>query len=249
MKNKEIKLDSKQKKIVIGVAVAVLVIVIAIIAAVTNKPSNNKQTETANGAQQTATAGEAGNNGEEGLQKNTHEDVNKLVKEYLTACKDGNMTAIEKVVSNGEELTKEQVQKPYEYVENIQNIDCYTLKGAEEGSYIVYVYYELKFVNIDTLAPGLLQLYVSTTSDNSLVILLSDLDKSVENARNKALERTDVKELIATANSKLTEAANKDAKLKELITKFNSAEAQAAKKATAAPKATATPKATKAPKK
>lgn len=238
----------------VGLFAAVLVIIMAVVAAINNQSSDEKTgNNTDQSLAQTEQTGAQGTDdpNDTSLKKNAYENINTLVNEYLTASKDGNMEVIAKTVSNGEDLTKELVQKPYEYVEKIQNVDCYTISVPEQGGYIVYVYYELKFVNIDTVAPGLMQLYVSTTSDDSLVILLSDLDQAVEAAREEALQRDDVKQLIATANSNLTEAANKDAKLKELITKFNSQESAAtpapqaatapATAATPAPQATATP--------
>ncbi|MDO5519994.1 MAG: hypothetical protein Q4G58_05840 [bacterium] len=252
--NKESMQNSQYKKITIGILAAVLVIIVAIVAVVSNRSSDK---ETGNNTEQggTETAGQdtqaTDDPNDTSLKKNAYEKVNTLVTEYLNASKDGNMEVIAHTVSNGEELTKEQVQKPYEFVEKIQNVDCYTISVPEQGGYIVYVYYELKFVNIDTVAPGLMQLYVSVTSDDTLVILLNDLDPAVEMARKEALARDDVKQLISTANANLSEAANKDVKLKELITKFNAQESAATKatQAPAAPQTAATPaaQATEAP--
>ncbi len=245
------KMDLKNKKIIAsGLAVVAVIILVAVFAlgnGGSNKSINNEapqSTETAD--QPTPEVKETHKTAE--LQKNANEKINTLVTDYLTACKEGNMEQLQKLVSNGEELTKEQVQKQYEYVEKIQNIDCYTLPGPDAGTYLVYVYYELKFVNVNTPAPGLMQMYVSETNDSTLVILLDELDSHVEEARAEAIQREDVKQLIEMVNKNLTDAANKDAALKELITKMNATDAPektAAPKATNAP--TATPEATQKP--
>lgn len=238
------KMDLKNKKIVAcGLAIVAIIILVAVFALGKGDSKKSTKNEAPQSTELTETADQAAPQAQEThktaeLQKNANEKINALVSNYLTACKEGNMEQLQKLVSNGEELTKEQVQKQYEYVEKIQNIDCYTLPGPDEGTYLVYAYYELKFVNVNTVAPGLMQLYVSETSDNTLVILLDELDIHVEEARAEAIQREDVKQLIEMVNKNLTDAANKDASLKELITKMN---------ATDAPAKTAAPAATKAP--
>lgn len=231
---------AKNKKLLAGIVLAAVVLVVVIWCLFSGNKSENDGAVKDN-APETETSKDATATPEnDELQKNANEKINTVVNNYLTACKEGKMEELETLVSNGEELTKEQVQKPYEYVEKIQNVDCYTLDGPDEGTYLVYVYYELKFVNVETVAPGLMQLYISSTSDDSLVIMLDELDAHVQEAREAALNREDVQALIKLVNEKLTEAANTDADLKALITKMNTEDT------TAAPEATQTPEATKA---
>lgn len=195
------------------------------------------------------------------LEKNTNEEITTLVTTYLNASVAADLDTLKTVLSEAEQVTKEELQRWYEYVEEIQNIECYTLPGLDEDSYIVYVYYDMKIVDIDTHAPGLIQLYVCKAENDNYVILINQVDETIQEARNEALERKDVKELIATVNTKLNEAVTKDEKLKAFVSTLNSSaeqvqeqssapaateEAPAADKTTA-PATTNTPAATKAP--
>lgn len=180
------------------------------------------------------------------LEKNKYPEVNAVVQTYLKASVAADMTTFTSVVSEAEQISKEDLERWYEYVEEIKNIDCYTIASVDEDSYFVYVYYEMKLVNIETLAPGLIQLYVTKTSDDNYVILISQLDDMLKEARDLSLQRQDVKELIQNVNNKLNEAASKDAKLKEFVQKLQDSTNQAAQ-STKAPTATNAPTATKAP--
>lgn len=180
------------------------------------------------------------------LEKNKYSEVNAVVETYLKASVAADMTTFSSVVSEAEQISKEDLERWYEYVEEIKNVDCYTIASVDEDSYFVYVYYEMKLVNIETLAPGLIQLYVTKTSDDNYVILISQLDDMLKEARDLSLQRQDVKDLITNVNNKLSEAASKDAKLKEFVQKLQDSTNQATQP-TEAPTATTDPTATKAP--
>ena len=57
-----------------------------------------------------------------------------------------------------------------QYVDEYQNIKCYTKTGLDENSYLVSVSMEIKFTGVDTTAPGLDFFYVRTNDDGSLYI-------------------------------------------------------------------------------
>ncbi len=83
------------------------------------------------------------------------------------------------------------------YIESYSNIDTYTKKGLTEGSYVVFVSYDLKFVDIDTPAPGLTQVYVETDDEGKVYIHKDDDDKEVQDYIAKVVQEEDVKELIS----------------------------------------------------
>ncbi len=57
-----------------------------------------------------------------------------------------------------------------QYVDEYQNIKCYTKPGLDEKSYLVSVSMEIKFTGVDTLAPGLDFFYVRTNESGVFYI-------------------------------------------------------------------------------
>lgn len=58
------------------------------------------------------------------------------------------------------EERKQQLKDEAVYIEDYQDITCYTKAGMTDDSYVVYVTYDVKFRRVDTLAPGLMWCYV-----------------------------------------------------------------------------------------
>jgi hypothetical protein len=96
-----------------------------------------------------------------------------------------------------------------QYIEEYKNIDTYSKKGPEEGSYIVYAYHEIKFSSINTLAPGLSKFYVITDDDGNFKIV-SDMKPEVEEYFTARDNDADVLELIKNTNTKSEEAKAMD---------------------------------------
>lgn len=161
------------------------------------------------------------------LEKNANKEINTVINTYLTASLKANVDTLKTVVTDPTNFKQEELKRWYEYVEEIKNVDCYTLPGVTEKENIVYVYYEMKIVGIDTLAPGLIQLYVTKNDDNKYMVETKALSKEVEELRNQALNREDVKNLITTVNNKLNEVLASDEKLKSFVTTLNKSAEQA----------------------
>lgn len=104
------------------------------------------------------------------LKKNEYPEVNELVQKYYDCLSSGDMEGLAAIVDEISDEEKNRILSSKDLVEGYQNIECYTKRGLEEGSYVVFVYYEQKFVKYETLAPGLSPLYVCTRNDGSLYI-------------------------------------------------------------------------------
>lgn len=151
------------------------------------------------------------------LQKDTFPKINELVQNYLSALVKCDMDTLSKYVTDTDTIDLKTLQKQSEYIEDYKNIECYTLNGKVEGSYIVYVYEELKIIGIDTLAPGMIRLYITTTEDGKLYIASGTTDDDTSNYINSTSKNEEVIELIKSVNLKLTEAQASDADLKKFI--------------------------------
>lgn len=70
--------------------------------------------------------------------------------------------ALRATVSELDDEEADSVTKMSQHIESYNNITCYTKRGPAENSYVVYVCYDIKFQNVDTMAPSLNMLYVCT---------------------------------------------------------------------------------------
>ena len=105
------------------------------------------------------------------LEQDAYEPVNTIVQQYYSYLSAGDMEGLATVVDEISDEERSRILGSQSLVEGYQNISCYTKKGLEEGSYVVFVYYELKFKQIETAAPGLSPLYVYTNEEGNLCIM------------------------------------------------------------------------------
>ena len=105
--------------------------------------------------------------------------------------------------------SRAQWQSLVQYIEEYKNINTYSKKGPEEGSYIVYAYHEIKFSSINTLAPGLSKFYVITDEEGNFKIV-SDMSPEVEEYFVARDADADVLDLIVRTNTKSEEAKAMD---------------------------------------
>lgn len=157
------------------------------------------------------------------LKENAYPAVNTLVLEYFKAKASGDVEALKKTVSVLSEDEADSVTKMAELIENYNNIICYSKTGPEENSYVVYVSYDIKFVNVETMAPSLTLLYVCSAADGSLFINNGEWDAQSEAVISGFNEGEDVKALLSKIESKYTEALEQDEKLRNLASTIQSA--------------------------
>lgn len=153
------------------------------------------------------------------LKKDEIPTLNELIRTYFTAMENCDVEQYTNVVT-GDEMTQEKLEKKGEFIESYQNITCYTKPGMTEGTYIAYVYYEVKFYNIDTLAPALSQLYVCSNEDGTMYINAGPLDAELSAYINTMSSAEDVLALNAETEEKLETAVNSNEKLTLLIQKL-----------------------------
>lgn len=154
------------------------------------------------------------------LEKSANEEINNLITKYLNAKLSGKIEKFENIVDSTESLDIKDINRKTKYIDKYENIVCYTKQGLEEGSYVVYVYYDLKFASIDTPAPGMNAYYVKTGEDGKPYIYLSEYDSKTAEYLAGLQKTEDVKELIETVNTKFKKALDKDTSLTEFYTKL-----------------------------
>ena len=239
---------------VIGV-VAVVALIVVISYAIRNRGGSSDPAETGKAG---TTAGaveeittqateEAADPSRYELKKDAYPEINQLYETYYQAMKDRDVETLSKIV-DGYTFTQEEVDKESEYIEDYRNISCYTIDGILEGTYVVYVYHEVKFRNIDTYAPGLYGSYVCTNEDGSLYINEGLVEGEVAAFIEEMDSSDDVRALNQEVDQALAQAQASDPALDNLVTMLQAASGQQPATQPAATEPAATePAATQAP--
>ena len=164
----------------------------------------------------------------EQYQEDAMPEINSLISDYYKAYQDGDVKKLKKYAHPISKHEQSYIKMFSEYVEKYQNLKCYTKKGLDDKSYLVSVYLEIKFKDVDTVAPGLDFFYVTTDEDGNLYIdnlysqfnLLNqeqDLDKNVKELIDNFELEDDVLALQKDVQQRYEDAVKSDEKLAKLI--------------------------------
>lgn len=145
-------------------------------------------------------------------------EVNDLMNRYYAALAAGDMESVTGMVDT---LTDNDAGLPArsEWIDSYNNISCYTKKGLTDNSYVVYTYFEIKFVGDKTasMAPGLSSFYVAQNDQGAYYILQSS-NPDVENYMANITKGDDVQALVASVNQKWEEIKAGDPTVAEVAT-------------------------------
>lgn len=168
------------------------------------------------------TGGESTNQIEDApLAKCEEEDIITLISSYFQAKRDVDMELMEPLVSDINQIDQEKLITQAEYVEDYQNITCYTLENEDNGALRVYIRFDMKLKNINTLAPSLSGVYVTVGSDGKYVIYLSALDENEEEFILSADKNSHVADLQNEVTKQLQDALNADEAFRQLYQKMD----------------------------
>jgi hypothetical protein len=154
------------------------------------------------------------------LEKNAYKDINALIKKYLNAKLKGNIDTFKPLVNDTSYINLTDIERKTKYIEAYKNVACYTKKGPEEGSYVVYAYHEVKFTSIDTLAPAMNEFYIKSDKNGDPYIYLGEIDNNTEKYLDAVRNSDDVMDLIYTVNDKLQQAVKNDSALFDFYSKL-----------------------------
>lgn len=216
---------TKYKKQVAAGCVVACIAVVGVASAANNSPSTDS-TEEVTGAGIAGTASKAASVEQEAikeanaLEQDAYPEVNEVVQKYYTSMASNDMDTYTSVVDEVTEEEKNRILRNTTLVEGYENISCYTKKGLEEGSYLVYAYYEEKFAQIDTLAPGLALLYLYPNAEGNLVILKGEASDELRTYAEQVSQDDDVVALRAEVAAAYEEAKAADENLAALEERY-----------------------------
>ena len=172
------------------------------------------------------------------LEEDAHEDVNALVNQYFTAIAAGDTNTIASIKQPVEQEELIKIEKESAYIEEFDNIKVYTKPGPIDGSYVTIAYYEIKFRDVERLAPGLTTFYMEPKA-TGLAIIGGEMDSRIEDYIKAIVAQDDVVELFATVNTRYSTAISEDAALKAFMEGFSARVDQEVSEAMAAMQGTA----------
>ncbi len=214
--------DKRIWMIILAVLVVIAVVIGIIIITSPGNKENGEQSETVGEVipVETESASEIDTKAANELMVDANPKINNLIETYFDAKLNCDMPTLLKIVSNSEAISEEKLQREKEYIEDYQNIKCYTKNGLLEGTYIVYVYFEYKFYNIDTNAPAMIRMYVCTNEAGDVYIFNEAVEGEIASFMEDVNNGEDVKALFAETDSKLKAAIESDENLMGFYTKL-----------------------------
>lgn len=154
------------------------------------------------------------------LEKNAYENINKLMEQYYAAKLNNNISDFEPLVNSTDYINIKDNGRRTKYIENYENITCYTRQGLKENTFIVYVYHETKFKDIKTVAPGLDRFYVKLRENKEPYIFFGEVDKNTTRFIKETDESEEVLDLVSKVNERYEKAVAVDSKLHEFKLKL-----------------------------
>lgn len=205
-----------------GIIVVILVIVLAVTTVSQN--SEDKGSKEENGTAQEQEKEEL----MEEFEVDAIPEINTLIQSYYTAYAAGDLETLETYATPISDIEKGYITLMSQYVNGYENIQCNTKAGLAEGEYAVSVVMDMRFENVETMAPGLDFFYVRTNEDGSYYIdnLYSqfnlqnrelELDSQVEAFIENYESQEDMQVLCIDVQSKYDEALAADETLKDTI--------------------------------
>ena len=150
--------------------------------------------------------------------KRSAQDASKVASfgaiHSLNGKSEVDMDTIAGCVSNVGHIDEKKLMTESEYVEEYRNINCKILDGATKGSYRVYVYYDVKIFDIDTLIPSLNALYIKQDEQGNFKIYLDTLKSGEQKYIDKLDSSKQVQELVHSVQKQLETVISQDSEVR-----------------------------------
>lgn len=213
--------------ILLGLAlILVLLIAVVGIRAISNiangkEPSaKQEQSETETDSSDVIVETDAANTGSTLVENDAK--VLTTMTSYYSARTNNDTTTLQKLDPSTSEQDPSSLSN--NYVESYSNIKTYSKAGLTDGSYLVYVCYDGKVKDIDTLVPSLTQFYLMTNEEGGLYIADTSGDAAVEQFIEETRTSSEVQTLIAEVKQNCENAESQDPALKEFMDQYGNSQ-------------------------
>lgn len=212
-------LESYYRYIIVGVLFLLLVIILAVF----SKKSRKEKAESDEVISTSADVAISANDimlTEEPLKINAYPEVNALMEKYFVALSSGDIDSLREICSQMEDDAEKRITVKAKYIDDYEEIDCYTKSGPYPDSYIVFVSYLIKYKDIDTPAPGMSTLLVFRDGSGNYYVHNDDIDEPTEKYIKGVVEQNDVIEMLDKVEKDYADALDNDNTLKAFMDAF-----------------------------
>lgn len=157
----------------------------------------------------------------EALSKNSFYEVNEITARYFTALQGGDGETLMLLRDNTEPKELLRMQLNGQYIEAYKNLDCYTKSGLVADSYVVFAYYEVKFVGHETLLPGITPLYLCRNGEGEFYLHDLTIEDEISAYVAEIAGQDDVKALYAQVSADYQSLLAQDEALNTFVTEYS----------------------------
>ena len=161
-------------KIVMPVVLIVCILITVLVAVNANhRKIKEKEAEQATipvSAEETVPAEEESDTPVYELEKNTHPEINNVIRTYYDAQAEGNIETISSLNAYLDDIDTIRVQELSKYIDSYPVLDVYTKPGIEDNTYVAYVYSETLFSDVEKALPGMQTYYIGQNESGDFFI-------------------------------------------------------------------------------
>lgn len=204
------------KLLAIPLAVVILVIMVVLL----DKPgqeSGSEGGESTPAATESSAYPEGAEKREFKLQKEAVPEIHDLMETYFKARRACDAEALSDIYGGtaGEEelnIQLARLEEEAKFYQDFENLVCYTTPGTEDGDYVIYARFDIKFRQAETLAPSLIVCYGKTAADGS-IYLVNDVTEEQSEYMEEANGSGQVQTIAKEVNGGLGKALKSDENL------------------------------------
>ena len=104
------------------------------------------------------------------LQQDAVPEINELFRTYYQAMVEGDTDTMSRLIDHLDATEILRAQETSRYIESYPTLEVYTKAGPREGTYVAYVYTEVKFNDYEKPVPGMRVYYVCTNENGEYYI-------------------------------------------------------------------------------
>jgi uncharacterized protein YgiM (DUF1202 family) len=113
------------------------------------------------------------------LEQDAVPEINELFSTYYTAMVEGDTDTMSRLVDHLDATEILKAQETSKYIDSYPVLEVYTKPGPKEGTYVAYVYNEVKFNDYEKPVPGM-RVYYVCTNENGEYYINEDGEESEE---------------------------------------------------------------------
>jgi uncharacterized protein YgiM (DUF1202 family) len=150
---------------------------------------------------------------EDALKTDAFPEINALVEKYFQGLSSGDTAMVAETVDVLTDEEKQVIERKKDYIEAYNNVVCYTKKGLEEDSFVVFASYEMKIHNIETPAPGIMAFYVISDVDGGYKIYNQDASEELTSYVLELAAEEEIAAIIADVDARYQQLVAEDEEL------------------------------------